>query len=169
MSNEILQQIGVAGSPIGVPISFSSAGDVAFSAAGVGFQTGRKSALWDRGLSPQPGMYSWRAKTKLQTTGGLGLSIDFYIATSDGTIVDGGVVPGDAAFLAENSLPNLRYIDSLIIDTTSGASIQSSGSFWMPSRYGVLVMWDNTAAETLSATAADHDFIVTPIWDQVQP
>jgi hypothetical protein len=157
----IYQQIGTA-------VSFASAGDVAFSAASVGFGAGRKSAQWDRGASPQPAMYSWRAKLKLQATPVVGETIDFYMATSDGTIIDGTTTAADAAFTDEDALPNMVYLGSVVVDMVTTDSIQASGTFWMPSRYGVLVMWNSTAAETLSATAGDHDFIVTPIYDEVQ-
>jgi len=161
MANEVYQVLGT-------PVSFASAGGVVFSAASVAFQAGRKSAQWDRGASPQPDEYSWRAKLKLQSTPVLGEAIDFYMATSDGTIIDGTTTAGDAAFTDEDALKNMLYIGSLIVDTIVTDSIQGSGTFRMYERYGVLVMWNNTVAETLSATAGDHDFIVTPIYMQGQ-
>ncbi len=161
MPNKIYQEIETA-------VAFNSAGDVAFSAASVAFGAGRKSAQWDTGATPQSDRYAWRAKTKLQATPVVGETIDFYIATSDGTIIDGTTTAGDAAFTDENALKNMLYIGSLIVDTTTTDSIQGSGTFTMHSRYGVLVMWNATAAETLSATAGDHDFIITPIPMELQ-
>ena len=161
MANAVYQQIGTA-------VDFSSAGDVVFSAASVAFAAGRKSAQWDRGVSPQSEEYAWRAKTKLQATPVLGQTIDFYIATSDGTIIDGTTTAGDAAFTDIDALKNMLFIGSIVVDTTTTDSIQSSGMFRMLSRYGVLVMWNATAAETLSATAGDHSFIVTPVYPEVQ-
>ena len=163
MPNAIKQQIGTA-------ITFSSAGDVAFSPASVAFGTGRKSASWDRGASPQAEEYSWRAKFKFAATPLVGETIDLYIATSDGTIIDGTTTAGDAGFPAADvgSLNNMMYIGSLVVDTTGTDSIQGSGVFRMTSRYGVLVMWNNTAAETLSATAGDHSVIITPVFLEVQ-
>ena len=161
MANAIQQQIGTA-------VSFASSGDVAFSAASVGFQAGRKSAQWDRGASPQAELYSWRAKLKLQSTPVVGETIDFYMATSDGTIIDGTTTAADAAFTDDDALKNMLYLGSLVVDTTTTDSIQASGVFRMTERYGVLVMWNNTAAETLSATAGDHDFIVKPVYPEVQ-
>lgn len=161
MANEVYQLIGTE-------VSFASAGDVVFSAASVAFQAGRKSAQWDTGATPQPREYAWRCKTKLQATPVVGETIDFYMATSDGTIIDGTTTAGDAAFTDENALKNMLYIGSVVVDTTTTDSIQASGVFSMHARYGVLVMWNNTAAETLSATAGDHDFIITPIPSQGQ-
>lgn len=161
MANEVYQLIGTA-------VSFSSAGDVAFSAASVAFGAGRKSAQWDTGVTPQPAEYSWRAKTKLQATPVVGETIDFYMATSDGTIIDGTTTAADAAFTDEDALKNMLYLGSLVVDTTGTDSIQASGTFRMHERYGVLVMWNATAAETLSATAGDHDFIVKPLAPQGQ-
>lgn len=161
MPNNVYQLIDTA-------VSFSSAGDVAFSAASVAFQAGRKSAQWDTGATPKSREYAWRAKVKLQATPVIGEAIDFYIATSDGTIIDGTTTAADAAFTDEDALQNMMFVGSLVVDTTGTDSIQGSGTFRMYSRYGVLVMWNNTAAETLSATAGDHDFIVTPIPPQIQ-
>lgn len=162
MADEIYQVIGT-------PVTFkASGGTVAWSPASVAFQAGRKSAQWDRGASPQPDEYSWRAKVKLQATPVVGESIDFYIATSDGTIIDGTTTAGDAAFTDNNALANMLRVGSLVVDTTTTDSIQASGVFRMYERYGVLVMWNNTAAETLSATGTDHEFIATPIYYQGQ-
>ena len=161
MANAIYQQIGTE-------VSFASAGDVAFSAASVAAGAGRKSAQWDRGVSPQSEEYSWRAKCSLQATPVLGETIDFYMATSDNTILDGTVTAGDATFTDDDALPNMLWIGSLIVDTVTTTSIQASGVFRMTARYGVLVMWNSTAIETLSATAGDHDFIVTPVYLEVQ-
>ncbi len=153
---------------LGTEVSFASAGDVVFSAASIAYGAGRKSAQWDRGASPQPEEYTWRAKTKLQATPIVGETIDFYIATSDGTILDGTTTAGDADFTDEDALANMMYVGSLVVDTTTTDSVQGSGVFRMTSRYGVLVMWNSTAAETLSATAGDHDFIVTPVYMEAQ-
>jgi len=164
MANEIYQQIGT-------PVSFASAGNVIWTPSndsGLGFQAGRKSALWDRGASPQPDEYSWRAKVKLQATPVLGESIDFYMATSDGTIIDGLMTAGDAETTDKDALPNLMRIGSLIVDTETTDSIQGSGTFRMYERFGILVAWNNTAAETFTITAADHEFIATPIYYQGQ-
>ena len=166
MSNEIYQVIGSSGD--NAPISFSASGDVTFSPASVAFAAGRKSDQWDRGASPRPEEYTWRAKTKLQATPIVGQTIDFYMASSDGTIIDGTTTSGDAAFTDINALKNMDYIGSLIVDTTTTDSIQGAGVFRMTARYGILVMWNATAAETLSATDGDHDFIVTPIYPQGQ-
>ncbi|GAG17135.1 unnamed protein product [marine sediment metagenome] len=163
MANEIYQVIASASG-----VSFSSAGDVTFSAASIAFQAGRKSDLWDRGTSPQPEEYTWRAKTALQATPVVGETIDFYMAQSDSAIIDGTTTSGDAAFTDEDALANMVYVGSLVVDTTTTDSVQSGGVFRMTTRYGILVMWNNTAAETLSASAGDHDFIVTPIYPQGQ-
>ena len=156
MPSKLYQEIETA-------VSFSSAGDVVFSAASVAFGAGRKSAQWDTGVTPQARRYAWRCKTKFQATPVVGETIDFYMATSDGTIIDGGVTAGDAAFTDEDALGNLLYIGSVKVDTTGTDTVQTSKTFTMHSRYGVLVMWNATAAETLSATNGDHDFIITPI------
>ena len=153
----------------GTPVTFkSSGGTVLWTPTSVAFQAGRKSDQWDLGAGATPDEFEWRAKIALQATPVLSESIDFYLATSDGTIIDGNVTAGDAAFTDVDALPNLHYVGSLVVDTTGTDSIRGSGTFRMTSRYGILVMWNNTAAETLSATATDHEFIATPIYYQGQ-
>jgi len=161
MANEVYQVIGT-------PITFkSSGGSVVWTPAGTTTLQGRKSASWDRGESPQPEEYSWRAKIAWQNTPVVGEAIDFYIATSDGTIIDGTTTAGDATFTDTDALPNMLYVGSLIADMTTTDSVQGSGVFRMYERYGVLVMVNN-GTETLSATDGDHEFIATPIYSQGQ-
>lgn len=155
---------------LGTPVTFkSAAGTVAFTPTSVAGQAGRKSDVWDRGASPQPEKYSWRAKTAMAGTPRLGAKIDLYIATSDGTIIDGGVTADDAAFTDKSALKNMLHIGSLVVDSVTTDAIKGSGVFRMHSRYGVLILWNNTASEVLSSTAGDHEVILTPIHErQVQ-
>ena len=162
MASAILQQIGAS-------VTFSSTGDVLFSPASTPFGEGWKSDLWDRGASPQSADYSWRAKTKL-ASGTIDEVLELYMATSDGTIVDGTISPGDANLPSSNvdALKNMLYMGKLIVDKTGSISIQSSGNFTMTERYGVLVFWNATTASTLTATASDHAIIIKPVYPEAQ-
>ena len=161
MANEIYTVFGT-------PVTFkSSGGTVAFTPTGVATVDGHKSALWTVGTTPQPVEFAWRAKTKWQNTPILGEALNIYIATSDGTIIDGTTTAADAAFTDIDALPNMLYVGSLIADMVTTDSVQASGVFRMHALEGVLVWW-NTGSECLSATGGDHEFIATPIYPQGQ-
>lgn len=162
MANKIYQNNETA-------VDFNSAGSVVWSWASVAFGAGRKSAQWDRGAGAQAKEFTWFAKTKLQATPVVGETIDLYLARSnDGTAYEGGLSAGDGAFTDEDALNNMLFIGSIVVDTTTTDAIHAGGTFNMDFRYGVLVIWNATAAETLSATAGDHDFDITPTPDEVQ-
>ena len=162
MPNAVLQQRGT-------PVTFRSvAGTVAFSPGGTDYATGHQSALWDRGDAPQAEDYEWRAKVMLVAGGGLGQTIDFYMATSDGAITDGDVTAGNVAFTDSDALPNMLWMGSVVVDNTAGTTINASGVFSMTGQLGVLVLWNNTTAETLAAGVGDHEVIVTPVYPEVQ-
>ena len=78
---------------------------------------------------------------------------------------------GDIAVSAEDKLRNLIYLGSLIVDEASVTPEFSTGNhgdpIWIPHRYGMPVIWNNTA-DAFSSTAAEHGFILTPIIPQAQ-
>jgi len=157
----------------GTPVIFRpTGGTFLFTPTSVGAQAGRSSAEWDKGTGAQPGEFEWRAKCGLGITPAaptLAETIDIYLATSDGTIVDGNVTPGDAAFTDFDALKNLHYIGSLLVDSTSAHIIQSSGTFPHVARFATLVWWNNTLNTSLSATSTEFEFIATPIPAQAEP
>lgn len=78
---------------------------------------------------------------------------------------------GDAALSAEDKLKNLIYLGSLIVDeaslTPEFAAFAKGDPIWIPHRYGMPVIWNNTA-DAFSATASEHGFILTPVVPQAQ-
>ena len=78
---------------------------------------------------------------------------------------------GDIALSDEDKLKNLIYIGSLIVDEVSAtpefAAFNKGDPIWIPHRYGMPVIFNNTA-NAFSTTAAEHGFILTPVVPQAQ-
>lgn len=146
----------------------SSAGDVVFTPQNIASGAGRKSAVWDRGSGSKPARYIWRVKTKCTSALAVGGALGVYLAMNEGATVDGNTASGDGAFSAIDKLRNLKYIGSVIADSTSAGEAQyASGIVTIYARY-VQVVWWNALGQSLSNTAGDHEFILTPVPDEIQ-
>lgn len=82
---------------------------------------------------------------------------------------DDGVA--DAALSSPDKLKNLKFLGSLVIDeanaTPEFVAMNKGEPVWLPHRYGCPVIFNNSQT-ALSATAAEHGFILTPIALQAQ-
>ena len=146
----------------------SSGGIVTFTPTSVANGAGRISAQWDRGAGSKPTRYKWRVKTKAAAALVVGTELEIYFATSDGTIVDGNQGTADAAVSAADKRRNLQPVGTIRADSTSNGEVQhGSGIVWIFDRY-VSVVWWNALGQALSGTAGDHEFILTPVPDEIQ-
>lgn len=146
----------------------SSGGDVTFTPTSVANAAGRISAQWDRGSGSKPARYYWRAVTKAAAALAVGVQLEIYFATSDGTYIDGNQSTSDAAFSATDKRRNLQAVGVIEADSTTNGEVQiASGIVWIFTRY-VSVVWWNALGQSLSSTASDHLFTLTPIPDEVQ-
>jgi hypothetical protein len=93
--------------------------------------------------------------------------VTIYWKTSDGTHADNDDGTGDAAVSAIDKLRNLMVLGVIQIDENAAVEMVASGEFEMSSRHGAPVWW-NATAQTLSTTAADFGFSLTPVPDEVQ-
>lgn len=146
----------------------ASGGDVTFTPTSVASGSARVSAQYDRGSGSKPSRYVWRGTTKLASVGA-GAVVGVYLATSDGSILDGNVGTSDATISNGDKYRNLRYIGSLVCDKASDATepIQGSGEVEIFSRY-VSVVWFNQSGVAFSSTAGDHIFTLEPVPDEIQ-
>lgn len=130
--------------------------------------TGRVSAQHDRGASPFAPCYLWRATFQLTGTNVVGATIELYLATSDGTNVDGQVGTADAALSSVNKLSNLRFIGSVVVDqTTTNTSMTGSGTYCTMARYFSVVVYNATTLPLKTDTAVNM-VSMTPIPMSVQ-
>lgn len=140
----------------------ASGGTVAFTPTSLAASAGRQSAQHDFGASARAYMFNWTAYVKFATTPVVGEKIDVYVKTSDGTHIDNDDGTADAAVSAADKLKNLKHIGSITVDEASATpEFSASGRVQLSRRYVQVVFWNSTA-DALSATAADHGFILEP-------
>lgn len=145
-----------------------SGGTVAMTWASVANGAGRRSAQWDRGAGSKPGLYKWRCTTKAAAALAVGTVLELWLATSNGTDVDGNQGATDASFTATDKRKNLQYVGSVIADSTSNGEPQiGSGLVEIYDRYVSVVAW-NALGQALSSTESDHVFELTPVPFEVQ-
>jgi hypothetical protein len=142
---------------------------IAFTAEGLGSGVGRVSDRHDLGTGPRTTLFEWRAVVTVSSgTLTLGYPVEFYMATSDGTLQDGPIGINDAT-LSVDKRSNLMFIGGVIADAQPNGSInyQSSGLIEIYGRYINLVWWNNLALP-LSNTVGSQLFILTPVPDEIQ-
>jgi len=135
---------------------------------GLATDTGRISARHDLGATARSEWYEWRATFQMGTAATVGDTIDLYLSTSDGTNPDGQEGTTDATIGSVDSLKNMTFIGSVIIDTIStNTSITSSGICRIVSRYVSVVVYNNTTV-SLRANTTVNNVLLTPIPPEVQ-
>jgi hypothetical protein len=151
------------------PTTFkASGGTVLFTPTSLANGAGRISTQWDRGSSSRPAAFLARARYKCATAPAVGNLLEVYLAMGDGTYIDGNLSAVDAAVAAADKRRNLRWIMNVVADTASTSEIMvAERMIWLPSRY-VSVVWWNALGVALSSTAADMEFTLTPVPDEVQ-
>lgn len=128
---------------------------------------GRQGALHDFTVAARSDWFHWRAFLKPGATRVLKEQIRIYIKTSDGTHPDNDDGVGDIAVSTINKLDNLHHIGTLVIDEDAAVEMVKSGDFRLGARWAGPVFW-NATANTLSATAADFGFDMTPTPLEIQ-
>jgi len=153
----------------GTPITWKDTGGSAImdlgglAAAGV-----RVGAQHDLGSGSRSEWYEWRAVIDgFDSAPVPGEHVDFYIATSDGTLHDGDIGTADAAG-AVDDLPNFKRLGIVTVQTVTEADeLVASGIVRIVARYVSPVVHNNTVDDLLS-TADVHQFILTPIPPEIQ-
>lgn len=147
----------------GTVIEFTSSSTETLTLTSLASDAGRQSAEHDRGDGDLDMLYEWRAWCKFATAPVVGETVDIYLKTSDGTHDDNDDGATDAALSAEDKLKNLQYMGSIIVDEASATpEFSASGTVSITARY-IQVVVENSTADALSSTAADHGVSLTPI------
>lgn len=91
----------------------------------------------------------------------------YWSSSADGTDYDGECTGADAVY-AIADIPKLasRYVGSLICTNDTDPQIMS-WDFFMPSRYGLPVL-ENQSGQALTNVGTDQIITVTPLIDEVQ-
>lgn len=147
----------------GTVIEFTSSSTETLTLTSLASDAGRQSAEHDRGTGDLDMLYEWRAWCKFATAPVVGETVDIYLKTSDGTHDDNDDGATDAALSAEDKLKNLQYMGSITVDEASATpEFSASGTVSITARY-IQVVVENSTADALSSTAADHGVSLTPI------
>lgn len=117
---------------------------------------GRVSSQYDRGTGLASDEYFGRASIKLAVAAAIGATARIYVASSDGTDVDGGLSATDAALPSVERLRNLIQVATIVADAaTVGPFFAPIPIFRFEGRYMQFVIY-NEMGQALTATAADH-------------
>lgn len=151
-----------------VAVTWQSAGGTElFTATSLAAGAGRQGAYHDFGTAARSSLFAWRARLVPGATRVVGEIVEVYWITSDGSHPDNDDGTGDIAVSAKDKLRNVLFLGTIEIDENAAVKMVASGLLEHRHRYGAPVFW-NATANTLSATAADYGFQVTPVPDQVQ-
>lgn len=145
----------------------ASGGTELFTPTSLGAAAGRQGAHHDFTTAAVGRRFGWRAWLKPGGTRVVAEFIDIYLKTSDGTRHDNDDGTGDIAVSSSDKLRNLQYLGTIFIDENAAVEMVAHGEIFLPHRYAAPIFWNSTA-NTLSATAADYGFSMTPCVDQVQ-
>ena len=145
----------------------SSGGTELFTPTSLGAAAGRQGAHHDFTTASVARRFAWRAFHKPGATRVVGEVMRIYLKTSDGTRHDNDDGTGDIAVSSVDKLRNLDQIGSIIIDENAAVEMVGHGEVTLLHRYGAPVFW-NATANSLSASATDFGFSMTPVPDENQ-
>jgi hypothetical protein len=132
-------------------------------------QSGYVSNRLDLGVSSRSSRFEWRATTQISGIApALGEAVEIYLSTSDGSIADGAMPSGETMIGSQDKKRNLKYVGALVADVAAtGTPFNSSGRVTIDGRY-VSAVWFNGTVGTLHPATGVHQFILTPIPDEIQ-
>lgn len=145
----------------------SSGGTELFTPTSLASAAGRQGAHHDFGASSVGRRFAWRAFLKPGATRVVGEVIRVYLKTSDGTRHDNDDGTGDIAVSAQDKLRNIDLLGTIQIDENAAVEMVAHGEVLLLHRYGAPIFW-NATANSLSTTAGDYGFDMTPVPDEVQ-
>lgn len=149
-----------------------SGGDAAITVTSVANAAARQAAKLDLGATFAQ-LWELQATSDLAATPTAGNTIDFYWSPSDSATAAtgncGGASGADAAYtgIASNlaaSLKLLQFIGSQVVTADVAAQVAHVGSFRPISRYGCLIVVNNSGAAYVS-NATNSQFVFRPIED----
>jgi hypothetical protein len=161
MANKVYQ-------PLETAITWlSSGGSAAFNITSLGSLAGHQGAHYDFGTASIGRRFAYRAWTVPGASRTVGEQVLVYLKTSDGTSPDNDDGTGDIALSASDKLSNLMPLRPIVIDENAAVRMVSSGIIEIFHRYAAPVFF-NATSFTLTATATDNGFSLTPVPDEIQ-
>lgn len=154
----------------GLKFNGEAGADVAFSMEGVANGAGRVSAQKDWGADPRPYTYQLSVELTMQATPTQYASVDFFISEAlvdDATQRSGDEGATDAALGDVDSVKNMKYVGSLVMENAAAEKFVASFEFVSYAQYWSLVMLNNSGATT-SATDSACVALVQPLYIESQ-
>ena len=151
------------------PITFGDTGQTySWTLSNRSTATGQVSARADKGAGAQPALWELRCTISLTGTLTIGQTLEYYIATSDGTIADGGVGTANAALASADVRRALTLVGVLpVYQTTQNTKMYASWrNIYIPGRYFSLVLWNNTSISTETVTNNSCSMTAMPVQAQ---
>jgi hypothetical protein len=112
---------------------------------GIAAGTLRMGTQHDKGINSQIEDFTYFCQLSLTGTNVVKEAVEFYVAWSDGTIIDGNIATTDASAASPDKRFNLKLVGLLVVDqTTSNTVMRASGRFKVPSRFFSLGYYNGT-------------------------
>jgi hypothetical protein len=163
MANEILIKDAAA-----TIVWTSSGGDKAITLTSLANNAGRIGASYDRG-TPRSRKMRFEVEIDFASSPTKGTTVDLYLITSsDNSKWDGGTAPTDAALGSVDTLPQLVWIGSLVLDDITTPNQIASFEVEVSARYIAPVIYNNGSGQSLTATGTDQIIRMIPIKDEAQ-
>lgn len=146
----------------------SSGGDAAINMASLANNAARMGASVDLGAS-----HAKRYRCEVQVDFGSaptkGTTVDYYGVTSDdNSNWDGGTAPTDSALGSVDTLPQLQYLGSIVLDDITTPNQRSSFDCEITARYIAPVAHNNGTGQSFTATGTDQIIKLIPKPDEIQ-
>lgn len=163
MANEILIKDAAA-----TIVWTSSGGDKAITLTSLASASARVGASYDRG-TPRSRKMRFELEVDFGSAPTKGTTVDLYLITSsDNSKWDGGTAPTDAALGSVDTLPQLFFVGSLVVDDITTPNQITSWEVELSARYIAPVVHNNATGQSLTATGTDQIVRMIPIKDEVQ-
>lgn len=153
------------------PITWlSSTGTRVITLTSLATLTGRQGAIYDFGVAARTLRWAWRAWVQFATTPVLAEAVRIYWKSAEASAAhpDNDDGTGDAAVSAVDKLNNLKFLGSIIVDEAAqDIEMVASGVLDINPSQGMPVFW-NATVDSLTATALEHGFSLTPLPMEIQ-
>lgn len=130
---------------------------------------GDKSATLVDGTKGMPELLEIRLESAVGSAATQGKNINVYIGDSDnstaGTNNPGNLSGADATVTSGSELlGQLNYVGGLSLSNARGTNVQKARMIYFPTCAYIIPVIHNDSGQTLSATAGDHQLVITPYY-----
>lgn len=147
----------------------SSTGTNVITLTSLATVTGRQGATHDFGpTTARSRLYEWRAWVQFATAPVVGETVDIYLKRSNGTQWDNDDGEGDIALSASDKLLNCQWLGAIVVDEAAQDIEMSTGGLVLISAQEIAPIFYNATVDSLTATALEHGFSLSPVPDEIQ-